>query len=465
MRDIHWNEAHNELLMETINRAINICQVASSYLCLTTMASTQYTGELLRGASSSSFLCRILSPYDLPVTIASERILHVLSAFRHGQFSFIERAACLSVCVGLPIEDAACVLSVCDMVLDIPEQLSNSYSDLIIEWYVMSDNLNKSIPCRVGCSRTVCCFCGGYLQIRDNQSNVPLGPEELLKDSSKTPRYYTNSGAFSCIETVKSCCACGAIHHCSQAWSKDQAVCYHYPLSQVDVIRVTNLTFINVDVVIRAIHLLADAHVSPHTAADLLRAGKERSVGSPPITVCSRKILRHSMLHYLCVWWNQVVEALPWDETNAESFLRSETALDEYLNEETLLILDDSEGKRIGRLHLAQMTWALQHQCVDHPDCKTGLIMDGNFDTVAKLIMSSRKPKPLKAVSAMGDEDSESDAEDGGEEFAGVYPPFDAASDDEDEQGMDETGKKWEAQKVLKDPIAILDGHLLYAGV
>ena len=238
----------------------------------------------------------------------------------------------------------------------------------------------------------------------------------MTKDPNKTPCLYTaEDGAVRCFEYLRHCSSCEAVHGCSQAWQGQvmgQGEARHYPLDKIEVLRVTNITYFAVEVVLQAMFLLTGAHVTAHSAARLMRF-QGRRLGEPPQPLCNPKLLRHAEIIAMVVWWHFEVEELDPCTTDLSQALGQEADLDLFVEKETLLQLrrlatdscvipgdekdggETSQGGYIGTFHKMMMKWPLVHGPCYHPDCGAFLIMDGNQDVVAKM-KAKKKTKQYK---------------------------------------------------------------------
>jgi hypothetical protein len=340
-------------------------------------------------------------------------------------FPLIERAAYLSVSADLPLTAAVRFTVLADELGMYHREAGSqlSHSPQITAWYTgdgaptsgESTHLvaQRSVPGRFGCNRLTCIFCDGKLLPANRFSNEPIGADEMLKDPAKRPRLFTSSvGAMRCIEYTRCCSACGAIHGCSQAW-KDGTMgvgndARHYPLNEIEVLRVTELSFFEIDAVYHVLFYLSGAHVTAHAAARLM-SPRGRGLGDPPDPLCNPQLLRHAELLVLVLWWLFEVGCEDPCKTNLASVLQTVDGLDRYIERETVLVLlrhDQSSGvvpsgaesqqsdnsePHIGLFHKLMMKWAMTNPLCDHPDCGTGLIMDGNQDVVAKTKHNKRQ--------------------------------------------------------------------------
>ena len=88
----------------------------------------------------------------------------------------------------------------------------------------------------------------------------------------------------------------------SQATSVDGQEMRHFPLSEVVVLKVTNLMYFELSGVTLAIFMFTNANVSPHSSVRVLKR-QGHAIGDRPILIRDPRRIRHAMLIVLVVWW------------------------------------------------------------------------------------------------------------------------------------------------------------------
>ena len=95
--------------------------------------------------------------------------------------------------------------------------------------------------------------------------------------------------------------------------------------------------------------------------------------------LCTGKRLMTAVLKYLAVWRHQVVGETKPEVTNLWKVFSSKKQFDDYLEHGTR----DTSFHDRGCFPKMMITWALQHQCLDHPGCgNKAWVLDGNFAAI-----------------------------------------------------------------------------------
>ena len=76
----------------------------------------------------------------------------------------------------------------------------------------------------------------------------------------------------------------------------------HFPLSEVVVLKVTNLMYFELSVVTLAIFMFTIANVIPHSSVRVLKR-QVHAIGDRPIPIYDPRRIRHAILIVLVVWW------------------------------------------------------------------------------------------------------------------------------------------------------------------
>jgi len=189
-----------------------------------------------------------------------------------------------------------------------------------------------------------------------------------------------------------------------------------YARDDVEVLRVSRLSYIDVEIVDEVLFGYLQGEVFFYTAA-LLQGSFGRAIEDAARTVCADEILSHAVFKRLAVWWVEIgLLETPLSKTDlAQVHSGSEDRLNLFLlrgsrdevrarparrppsakhlprrPSRVLVPHNQGYGKR-GPFSRGLTRWAQNHRCLTHCGCHTAFVVDAQFDAMYRLKAHSRK--------------------------------------------------------------------------